>query len=92
VPELLMVTVWAGLVVPTVTVPKFKLLGETLRNVPVPLSETDCGLPGALSVTRSDLVIVPCDAGLNCTLIVQEAPAATLLPQVLLSRKEPLLP
>ena len=36
VPTLVNVTFLAGLVVPTVTVPKFRLVGESLAVVPVP--------------------------------------------------------
>ena len=82
VPTFVNVTVLAAVVVPTVTEPKFKLVGESFAVVPVPLSGTCCGLPAALSVTLSAALRVPLAAGLKVTLIVQLAPAASELPQV----------
>jgi len=49
---------------------------------PVPVSEIVCGLLEALSVSVSVPVRVPAAVGVNFTLIVQLAPAATELPQV----------
>src|SRR5579864_1500818 len=51
VPVLLMTTLCGAEVVPTVTVPKARLaaVGETSGPVPTPRSETECGLPRALS-------------------------------------------
>jgi hypothetical protein len=69
------VTVWlAGCVV---------IDGATAEVVdPVPVSEIVCGLLVALSVSASVPVRVPAALGVNFTLIVQLAPAATELPQV----------
>ncbi len=50
--------------------------------VPVPDKGTCCGLPAALSVTLSAALRVPVAVGLNVTLIVQLAAAASELPQV----------
>ncbi len=50
--------------------------------VPVPESDTDCGLPPALSVMVTDAVSALAREGVNVTAIVQFAPAATELPQV----------
>ncbi len=55
----------------------------------MPVKLIVCGLPGASSVTVTAPLLVPVAAGVNVTLIVQLAPAATLLPQVLLSAKSP---
>ena len=49
---------------------------------PVPVSDTTCGLPLALSWTVSDPVRVPVAVGLNLMLIVQLLPTARELPQV----------
>lgn len=59
---------------------------------PVPVSGIVCGLPAALSVIVTAPVRVPVAVGLNATLIVQPAPAATELPQVppLANAKSPL--
>jgi hypothetical protein len=76
------VTVLAPLVTPMATVPKFRLVGESFAVVPVPLSETFCGLPIALSVMLSAALRVPVAVGLKVTLKVQLAPAASELPQV----------
>src|SRR3989449_431408 len=52
VPLLVRVTVCAGLVVLRRGVPKARLVGAkvTAGTIPVPASDTDCGLPGASSV------------------------------------------
>jgi hypothetical protein len=82
VPTFVSVTVFAPLVTPMATVPKLKLVGESFAVVPVPLSETFCGLPAALSVKLRAAVRVPLAVGLKVTLIVQLAPAASELLQV----------
>ena len=51
---------------------------------PVPDNETVCGLPAALSVTFNVALRAPVVVGANVTLMVQLAPAANELPQVLL--------
>jgi hypothetical protein len=62
----------------------------TTGPVPVPVRVMTRGLPGALS----EMVIVPVRApgavGVNVTFMAQLAPAATELPQVLVSAKSPL--
>src|ERR1700758_3714370 len=82
VPRLVSVTVFVGVVVPTVTEPKLKLVAESFAVVPVPLRETVCGLPAALSVTLRAALREPLAGGLKETLIVQLALAASELPQV----------
>ena len=82
VPTLVSVTVFAAVVVPTVTEPKFKLVGESFAVVPVPLRETVCGLPAALSVMLTAALRELLAVGLKVTLIVQLAAAASELPQV----------
>src|SRR5579864_5771192 len=57
------------------------------RFVAVPLRETVCGLPGALSVTESVPLKLPETPGVKVTLIVQLAPGGRLEPQVLVSAK-----
>jgi hypothetical protein len=85
------VTVRGGLVMFTFSWPNERLDGEsvTVGATPVPVRLTLCGLPLALSVTVSDAVRVPDADGVNVTLIVQLAPAATLLPQLLVWAKSP---
>jgi hypothetical protein len=81
--RLVIVTVLALLVVPTVTVPKLRLLDETVTGaVPVPVSVTVCGLVSALSVTTRLPAAALRAVGTNCTLIVQLAPAASDAPHV----------
>jgi len=82
VPTLVSITVFAALVVPMATVPILRLVGESFAVVPIPLRVTFCGLPAALSVTLSAAVRVPDAVGLNVTLMLQLAPAASELPQV----------
>jgi hypothetical protein len=57
--------------------------------VPVPVRVTICGLPTALSVMVIAALRFPVAAGVKLTLIVQLAPAATELPQVVVSGKSP---
>ena len=84
---LVSVTDIGELLVPTVTLPKFNDVGFSLTTVPVPVSDTVCGLPAALSVTDIVPVSAPTDPGVKVTEMVQFAPAATLDPQVLVSPK-----
>jgi len=66
--------------------PKLKLVGAKLMPgaTPVPDKVTVCGLPLALSVTVIVPDWLPVAVGVNVTLMVQFAPAATDVPQVLL--------
>ena len=89
------VTVCAVLVVPTVWLVKVSEEAERLTTgaeaaAPVPVRLTDCGLPEALSVMLKVPVRIPEAVGVNVTLMVQLAPAATELPQVSVSAKSPL--
>ena len=52
-------------------------------SVPVPERLTVCGLPRALSMMLTEALKLPLADGLNVALIVQWAPAASDLPQVL---------
>jgi len=95
-PVSLKATVRGALVVVTGWLPKAKLLGERLATAaalaPVPVRLTICGLSLALSVMVSAALRFPGPVGVNVTLIVQPAPAATELPQVVVSGKSPALP
>ncbi len=53
----------------------------------VPLRETVCGLPAALSVIVTVPVTLPVVFGASVTLMAQFAPAASVVPQVLVSAK-----
>ena len=70
-----------------------KLVGVTVNcgelEAPVPVSDTFCGLLEAESVSVSVPVRVPPAVGVKVTLTVQLAPAARLLPQLLLCEKSP---
>jgi hypothetical protein len=59
VPTFFRITVFARLVAPNPTEPKFKLVGESFAVVPIPLSATFCGLPVALSLRFNAAVRVP---------------------------------
>ena len=61
------------------------------RYLPVPVRLTVCGLFAAVSVNVSVPVAVPVAVGENVTPTVQLAPAATLVPQVLLETAKPAL-
>src|SRR5207302_1921560 len=82
VPMLVSVMSLAAVVVPTVTEPKFKLVGASLAVVPTPLSGINCGLPAALSATLRDALRVPMTRGVKVMLKVHLAPAAREAPQV----------
>jgi hypothetical protein len=66
--------------------PNVRLEGETVAVVlvlaPVPERLTVCGLPVALSEMVRLPLRVPVAVGVNITLIVQFAPAVTLVPQL----------
>ena len=69
---------------PTTWLLKLRLLGVRLTAgagalAPLPLSATVCGLPLALSVMLTLALRVPVAEGVKVTLMVQEAPAATVL-------------
>ena len=66
-------------------------LRETAGAVPVPLRVAVWGVPGALSDTDTEAVLVPVVVGVNVTLIVQDAPAASELPQLFIWAKSELL-
>jgi hypothetical protein len=69
VPEFFKVVVWAVLVVPTGCEPKLRLAGVsvTAGAVPVPLSETPCGLSDASSLMVTPAVRLPVAEGENVT-------------------------
>jgi hypothetical protein len=62
-------------------------VGVVAVSVPVPERLTVCGLARALSVMLTEAVRLPLADGVNVTLMVQEAPAATDLPHVFVSAK-----
>lgn len=72
-------------VVPTTSVPKERLVGESVGAaiVPLPATLTPCGLPEALSVMVSVPLTAPLACGVNVTEMVQFAPAARLAGQLL---------
>lgn len=79
------VTDLAELVAPTAVVPKLKLVADSVTGaLPVPLRLTACGLLIALSAKVSVPAAAPSAAGVKVTPTVQVAPAAILVPQVLL--------
>ena len=82
----------AELLVPTVTVPKLRLLDDSVTGaLPVPERLTVCGLFDAASVKVSVPVAAPVAVGENVTPTAQWPPAATLDPQVLLEIAKPAL-
>ena len=62
----------------------------TAGAVPVPVNDTVCGLPLALSVTKTAPVREPAAVGAKVTEIVQLPAAATEAPHVLVWLKSPL--
>ena len=75
----------AGLPAVTVAVAEPPGARPTEKSVPVPVSPTDCGLPGALSVNVNDAVSAPVALGVNVTLTEQVALTATIAPLQLLA-------
>jgi hypothetical protein len=88
-PLFVTVTVCAELVVPVFCVGKVRLIGDSSTIVPVPVSETVCGLPVASSVIFSEPLLVPAAVGVNFTNIGQLLEAASELPQELVCEKLP---
>ena len=77
---------------PSTCAEKVSVLVETAMTgaVPVPVSETVCGLLEALSVMVKLPLRVPLAVGVKVTLTVQLELVATLAPQLLLCAKSPL--
>ena len=93
-PLLVIITVCEALVVFKVVAGNTRLVGENstcARPVtPVPVSETRCGLPAALSVMASNWVSFDSTVGVKVTLMVQvPPPPGTVDPQLLVSAKSP---
>ncbi len=90
-PVLVRVTACTALVVPSVWLGKVRLVVVRLTAgpPPVPVRLTVWGLPVALSLTFNMAVRVPGAAGVKVTVIMQLAPAATVLPQLLVWPKSP---
>src|SRR2546426_38550 len=80
VPLLVRVTVCTGLVVLRRWSPKARLVGAkvTAGAMPIPASDTDCGLPAASSVMVTVAARPPVAAGVNVTVKAQLADAATV--------------
>src|ERR1700680_543878 len=82
-PTLVVVIIWGALEVPVGWLPKFRLVGEKLMAVATPVRATVRGLAGEFAVTVKLPFCVPGAVGRNVTLIVQEAPGANEVPQLL---------
>ena len=84
---LVSVTTVASLVAPTTVFGNAMEVGVNVtvgvEPPPVPVSVADCGEAGALSVNVSDAVNVPVAFGANSTEMVQLAPMASEVPQLL---------
>jgi len=73
-----------ALVIPTAVLVYFFEFGATLTGwTPIPVRLIICGLLLALSVIVTDPVSVPVVVGVKVTEIVHLAPAATVVPHVL---------
>jgi len=90
-PVFVRVTVCPCAEVPTNWLPKVRVVEErpTAGAVPVPVRVNSWGLPAALSVKTMLAVRLPEVLGVNVALIVQLAPCAREVPQVLVSVKSP---
>jgi antitoxin (DNA-binding transcriptional repressor) of toxin-antitoxin stability system len=96
VPEFVSVTDFAELGEPTSCEPKLRLVGASVTAgagvggagvVPVPDSETECGLPAALSTIETLALRLPAAEGENVTETVHDDPAARVLPHVVVRAK-----
>src|SRR5207244_8439377 len=76
---------------PVSALPLFTRQNPAPLAPPVPDNATFCGLPAALSLMLSAALRVPLAVGLKLTLIVQLAPAANELPQLVVREKSPAL-
>jgi hypothetical protein len=83
------VIVCAALVVPVLVVGKTRLVVDSATVVPVPVNDTVFGLPPAFTVNVP--VLVPAAVGVNFTDIAQLLAAATLVPQVFVCEKLPVV-
>ena len=82
--ELTLVRVtFCELLLPTLCWPNDSDVGDNCTMVPTPLSATVCGLPVALSLMETLAVRLPRSFGVKVTLIVHVAPAARVVPHVL---------
>lgn len=96
-PLLVRVMLFAGLVLPTLTLPKLRLVGLSVTAgavgfCPVPLKAMACGLLAALSAMLTLAVREPVADGVNVTLMVQVPPGASVagpIGQVLVWAKSP---
>jgi hypothetical protein len=90
-PVLVIVTDCDALEVPTVWLPNDRLVADkdtTGAPTPVPLSAIDCGESVALSMIVIAAVRAPVVVGPKCPWMVQLAPAARLVPQLLPKENE----
>src|SRR5579884_2872317 len=88
-----MLTACHALVAPIAVAGKFKEAGDTDARgpYPKPLVRILCGDPAALSVRLIDPLRAPIVVGVNTTERVQLPAAATVVPQLSVSEKSPLL-
>jgi hypothetical protein len=64
---------------PNFTLPNTRLLFEVVRStMPVPLSDTRCGLVAVLSLIESVALCAPAAPGVNATASVHDVPGATI--------------
>jgi hypothetical protein len=91
-PVFVSVTGCGALVVVTVWLGKVREADERVAagpGPPIPLNGIVCGLLAALSVMVTDPYRLPLAVGVKVTLIVQFAPAATVVPHELACAKSP---
>jgi len=89
-PVLVMVMYCDAVADPTASLPNATLVGdrETAGPSPVPVNAILCGDPKALSVILTDALRAPPVIGSKSPVIVQLAPAATLVPQLFVNGNE----
>ena len=73
------VTVCGAVVWPTGSEPKFRAVGESAIDIPVPVRVTLCALSASCNMPVRVLLVI----GVNAIVIAQLLPARTCAPQVL---------
>src|SRR5690349_8225878 len=92
VPLFVRVTVNGWLDVPTFTLPKSTLAGDSVTSgtaTPTPVRVTVCGLPASTSVKTSVPLRMPATVGVNVTVTAQLSPGSRLTPHVVVWVKSP---
>ena len=84
-PLFVTVTAFGELMVPRAWVPKFRLMGAIVMNVPIPVRFSTCDPEPSSSVMVTVPYLTPGVVGVKVTVMVQVPPLDKLDPQLLVS-------